>query len=162
MFASVVCLMHACVCTKSLQSRLTLCDPVAHCPPGPSVPGILQARTLEQVPWAPPGVFPIQGSNAPLLRLLHWQAGSLPLAPPGSSQNKEKWLCSCHQREINISILISKRNLHVILHGWHWMVCRILVWQVSKVFHMTFLWCSSVWTESIILIWSLVRAFFKN
>jgi len=28
------------------------------------------------------GVFPTQGSNPCLLHLLHWQAGSLPLAPP--------------------------------------------------------------------------------
>ena len=27
------------------------------------------------------GIFPTQGSNLPLLRLLHWQARSLPLAP---------------------------------------------------------------------------------
>ena len=30
------------------------------------------------------GIFLTQGSNTPLLHLLHWQAGSLPLAPPGS------------------------------------------------------------------------------
>ena len=29
------------------------------------------------------GIFPTQGSNPPLLHLLHWQAGSLPVAPPG-------------------------------------------------------------------------------
>ena len=29
------------------------------------------------------GIFPTQGSNPCLLCLLHWQAGSLPLAPPG-------------------------------------------------------------------------------
>ena len=29
------------------------------------------------------GVFPTQGLNPPLLCLLHWQAGSLPRAPPG-------------------------------------------------------------------------------
>ena len=34
---------------KSLQSCLTLCDPIDGSPPGSSVPGILQARTLE---WA--------------------------------------------------------------------------------------------------------------
>ena len=28
------------------------------------------------------GIFPTQGSNLHLLSLLHWQAGSLPLAPP--------------------------------------------------------------------------------
>ena len=34
---------------KSLQSCLTLCDPIDGSPPGSFVPGILQARTLE---WA--------------------------------------------------------------------------------------------------------------
>ena len=29
------------------------------------------------------GIFPTQGSNPCLFCLLHWQAGSLPLAPPG-------------------------------------------------------------------------------
>ena len=32
---------------KSLQSCLTLCDPIDGSPPGSTVPGILQARTLE-------------------------------------------------------------------------------------------------------------------
>ena len=34
---------------KLLQSCPTLCDPVDRSPPGPAVPGILQARTLEWV-----------------------------------------------------------------------------------------------------------------
>ena len=34
---------------KSLQSCPTLCDPIDGSPPGPTVPGILQARTLEWV-----------------------------------------------------------------------------------------------------------------
>ena len=34
---------------KSLQSCLTLCDPIDSSPPGSSVPGILQARLLEWV-----------------------------------------------------------------------------------------------------------------
>ena len=34
---------------KSLQSCLTLCDPIDSSPPGFRVPGILQARTLEWV-----------------------------------------------------------------------------------------------------------------
>ena len=32
------------------------------------------------------GIFPTQGSNPRLLCLLHWQAGSLPLAPPGKAR----------------------------------------------------------------------------
>ena len=39
----------AAAAAKSLQSCPTLCDPIDGSPPGSTVPGILQARTLE---WA--------------------------------------------------------------------------------------------------------------
>ena len=39
----------AAAAAKSLQSCLTLCDPIDGSPPGSTVPGILQARTLEWV-----------------------------------------------------------------------------------------------------------------
>ena len=39
----------ACLHAKLLQSCLSLCDPMDHSPPGSSVHGILQARTLEWV-----------------------------------------------------------------------------------------------------------------
>ena len=44
----------AAAAAKSLQSCLTLCDPIDGSPPGPSVPGILQARILEWVPFPSP------------------------------------------------------------------------------------------------------------
>ena len=62
------------VCAKSLQLCLTLCDPKDCSLPGSSVHGILQARILE---WA--AISSSRGS-----RLLLWQAGSLPLTPPGN------------------------------------------------------------------------------
>ena len=37
---------------KSLQSCLTLCDPIDGSPPGSPIPGILQARTLEWVAFS--------------------------------------------------------------------------------------------------------------
>ena len=40
----------AAAAAKSIQSCLTLCDPIDGSPPGSPVPGILQARTLEWVP----------------------------------------------------------------------------------------------------------------
>ena len=40
---------HVCMQAQSLQSCLTLCDPMDCSPPGSSVRGILQARTLEWV-----------------------------------------------------------------------------------------------------------------
>ena len=39
----------AAAAVKSLQWCLTLCNPIDGSPPGSSVPGILQARTLEWV-----------------------------------------------------------------------------------------------------------------
>ena len=39
----------AAAAAKSLQSYPTLCDPIDGSPPGSSIPGILQARTLEWV-----------------------------------------------------------------------------------------------------------------
>ena len=48
---------------KSLQSCPTLCDPIDGSPPGSTVPGILQARTLEWVA--------ISFSNTGLQRIGH-------------------------------------------------------------------------------------------
>ena len=39
----------AAAAAKSLQSCLTLCDPIDGSPPGSPIPGILQARILEWV-----------------------------------------------------------------------------------------------------------------
>ena len=67
-----------------LQSCLTLCDPVDCSLPGSSVHGILQARRLASF-----AMTFSRGSSRPRDRthisfcLLHWQAVSLPLAPPG-------------------------------------------------------------------------------
>ena len=41
--------LYAAAAAKSRQSCPTLCDPTDGSPPGPAVPGILQARTLEWV-----------------------------------------------------------------------------------------------------------------
>ena len=44
----------AAAAAKSLQSCATLCDPIDGSPPGSAVPEILQARTLEWVPFPSP------------------------------------------------------------------------------------------------------------
>ena len=71
---------HVCMCAKSLQSCPTLWDTIDCSPPGSSVHGILQATGCNVLFQ---GIFPTRVSNPGLLGLLHWQAGSLPLAPPG-------------------------------------------------------------------------------
>ena len=68
---------------KSLQSCLTLCNTADCSLPGPSVrvdstgknTGVGYHALLQ-------GIFQAQGSNLHLLCLLHWQVGSLPVAPP--------------------------------------------------------------------------------
>ena len=75
-------LWHVCMCAKSLQSYLILCDPVDCSPPGSSVHGILQGRILEWVAMTS-SKESSQPRDRTRVSLLHWQAGSLPLSPPG-------------------------------------------------------------------------------
>ena len=68
------------VCAKSLQSCLTLCNPMDCSPPGFSVHGILQARILEQVAISSSRRSSQPWDQTPIVYgYLHWQAGSLPL-----------------------------------------------------------------------------------
>ena len=67
---------------KSLQSCSTHCDPIDCSLPGSSVHGIFSGKSSGVGGnFFLQGIFQIQGSHPHLLRLLHWQAGSLPLAP---------------------------------------------------------------------------------
>ena len=73
-----------CVCMLSHFSPVWLCDPLDCSPPGSSVHGILQARTLKRVA-IPSSRGPYQpGIKAHLWRLLHGHGGSLPLSHLGS------------------------------------------------------------------------------
>ena len=68
-----------CVCVlSSLQLCPILYNPVNCSPPGSSVQGILQAWILEWV-----AMLSSRGSSPCRDFQLHWQVGSLPLAPPG-------------------------------------------------------------------------------
>ena len=74
-------------CAQLLLSCPTLCDPMDCSPPDSSVHGDLQARIVVMGCHALlQGIFPAQGSKLRLYCLLHWQAGSLPLVPPGKPQ----------------------------------------------------------------------------
>ena len=71
-----------CVHAKLLQSYPTLCNTMDYSLPGSSVHGILQARILEWVaiPFSRESSQPRDRTCVSCL--LHWQAGSLQLAPP--------------------------------------------------------------------------------
>ena len=72
---------NACVSAKSLQSRLTLCNPMDYSPLGSSVQGFAWKNHWSGLLCPPLGDLLTQGSNLCLLCLLHCQASSLLLAP---------------------------------------------------------------------------------
>ena len=64
--------------------------------------GLSRQEYWSRLPFPSPGDLPIQESNPRLLRLLHWPAGSLPLAPPGrplqsitAFSNEKDWRFIC-------------------------------------------------------------------
>ena len=83
---------------KSLQSCLTLCNPMDCSLPVSSAHGILQARIVEWVAMpSSRGSFPPRDRTR-VSYLLHWQVGSLSLAPPGSPFRffSTIWKCKTH------------------------------------------------------------------
>ena len=62
---------------------VTLCDAMDCSPPGSPGHGIFQARILEWIAISFSGGLPDPGIEQVSYLYLHWQADSLPLAPPG-------------------------------------------------------------------------------
>ena len=68
---------------KSLPTCPTLWDPMDYSLPGSSSMGFSRQEYWSGLPCPLPGDLPNPGLKPHLLSLLHWQAGSLPLLPPG-------------------------------------------------------------------------------
>ena len=73
----------AAAAAKSLQSCPTLCDPIDGSPPGPAVPGILQARTLKWVAVSSFNAWKWKVKVKSLSRLT--PSDPMDCSPPGSS-----------------------------------------------------------------------------
>ena len=72
------------VCVLSHFSHVQLCATLwAVTCQAPLSMGFSRQEYWSGLPCPPLGDLPTQGSNPHLLCLLHWQAGSLPLVPPG-------------------------------------------------------------------------------
>ena len=78
-YSSIKCI--AAAAAKSPQSCLTLCDPIDGSPPGSSIPGILQARTLEWVAIS----FSNACMHAKSLHSCPTLCDPMDSSPPGSS-----------------------------------------------------------------------------
>jgi len=59
-----------------------------------------------ELPWPLQGIFPTQGENPHFLRLLHWQVGSLLLAPPG----KPRHVCTPVKKMLLLFLYMRKQR----------------------------------------------------
>ena len=82
----------------SLQSCLTLCDPIDGSPPGSPVPGLLQARTLEWVAISLSNAWKwrVKGKSPSRVRLLATPWTAAHLAPPSWDFSGKGTGVGCH------------------------------------------------------------------
>ena len=124
------------------QSCPSLCDPVDCSPPGSSIHGILQAGMLEWVvvPFSRRSSRPRDRTHVSCF--LHWQVGSLPLAPPGKPQ-----LCT-HCPSIG-------STKHTLLGSGHFRTFAHAAPAAGKTFRMTLpivgSWSLGVWVRCHVL-----------
>ena len=108
-----------CVCIKWLQSCPPLCNSEGYSSPASLSLGFSRQQYWHGFHFLHQGIFLTQGSNLYLLCLQHWQAGSLPLAPPGRirppSSSPSPGVCSnsrplswwCHPAISSVALLFS-------------------------------------------------------
>ena len=118
-----------CVCTQSLQSCLTLCDHMDCSLPGSSVQGILQSGKNTGVGCHAllQGIFLTQGSNLHLLCLLHWQVGSLSLAP--------------NEEPIVVTTAINFESNSISLSGYCCYIRKLVATLLNFIFINIKIWC---------------------
>ena len=84
----------AAAAAKSLQSCPTLCNPIDSSPPGPTVPGILQERTLEWVA--------ISSSEMMVEEYYFLSASKVPAIPQAFKLDLLQ--CACNTRSIELCL----------------------------------------------------------
>ena len=135
---------------KSLQSCWTLCDPVDRSLPGSSVHGILQARILKWVAiYFSRGSSWLRDQTLCILHLLHWQVGSLPLAPLGKPPLKLIHLGSASFYSLTASspfphplVPGNHHSISVLISAMFWIphISEIKLYlSFSDLFHLA--WC---------------------
>ena len=95
-FITLVSSLHfnpAAAAAKSLQSYLTLCDPIDGSPSGSSVPGILQARTLEWIviSFSNAWKFKVKGKSLSHVRLLATPRTAAHQASPSMGVSRQEY-----------------------------------------------------------------------
>ena len=130
-FISFSCLiaLAAAAAAKSRQSCLTLCDPIDSSPPGFSIPGILQARTLEWVAisFSNAWKWKVKVKSLSCVRLLTapWNArqeywSGLPLPSPIALASTSDTV-RCGSSKSRHHCFSSERGKHSVVHDLVWL-----------------------------------------
>ena len=84
----------------SLQSCLTLCDPIDGSPPGSPIPGVLQARALEWVAisFSNAWKWKVNVKSLSRVRLLATPWTAALQAPPSLGFSRQEHWSGCHRR----------------------------------------------------------------
>ena len=112
-------LLAAAAAANSLQSCLTLCDPVDGSPPGSPIPGILQARTLEWVAISFSNVGKWKVKVKLLSRVWHfatpWTAAYQ--APPSMGFSRQEYWSGVSSPSPTFWLAVAKCKMLVLLNA---------------------------------------------
>ena len=110
----------AAAAAESLQSCPTLCDPIDGSPPGSSVPGILQARTLEWVASSLSNAWKwkVKVKSLSRVRLLATPWSAAHQAPPSMGFSRQEHWSGVPLPSPPITILSDKKSLCQLFSFW--------------------------------------------
>ena len=121
---------------KSLQSCPTLCDPIDGSPPGSSVPGILQARTLEwgASPFSNAWMWKVKVKSLCRVRLLATPWTEAYQAPPSVGFSRQEYWSGVPLPSLTHDTVLTKvQILFKILF-----YCPLFVFILYSIFHIVF------------------------
>ena len=137
-------LLTAAAAAKSLQSCLTLCDPIDCSPPGSAIPGILRARTLEwvAVSFSNAWKWKVKEKSLSRVRLLVTPWTGAYQAPPSMGFSRQEYwsgvplLVSLNFSKcwhfVAVACLWMSILLHWLVYECLWMVEQICLCHLSK------------------------------
>ena len=149
--------MVAAAAAKSLQLCPTLCDPIDSSPPGSSVPGILQARTLERVAISFSNVckWKVKVKSLSRVRLLTTAWTAAHQAPPSMGFSRQEYWSGVPLPSPKVSWLVTFNSLFV--------VCVCLCACVSMHYsHMKsfYVWLSHIHTKRLVICVMVIQKVF--
>ena len=128
-FSCLVYWSTAAAAAKSLQSCLTLCDPIDGSPPGSPIPGILQARILEWVAisFSNAGKWKVKVKSLSRVWFLATPWTAAYQAPPSMGFSRQEYWSRVplpSPTGILVSVNVSDAFIPLVRRYFHWEVLK--------------------------------------